>query len=84
MKALARQLRRHWDDILAYFRPPAHQRGPQGPEQHHPERQDPREGLQEHGLFQHDDLPDLRQTRPANRRHLTRFTHTKQRKARNT
>ena len=65
------------------LRPPAHQRGPRGPEQHHPERQDPREGLQEHGLFQHDDLPDLRQTRPANRRHLTRFTHTKQRKARN-
>ena len=47
----------------------------------HPERQDPREGLQEHGLFQHDDLPDLRQTRPQHRHHLTRFTHAKQRKA---
>ena len=63
------------------LRPPAHQRGPRGPEQRHPERQDPREGLQEHRLFQHDDLPDLRQTRPANRHHLNAFTHAKQRKA---
>ena len=53
------------------LRPPAHQRDSRGSEQRHPERQDPRKGLQEHGLFQHDDLPDLRQTRPTNRHRLT-------------
>ena len=32
-------------------------------------------------LRRHYDLPDLRQTRPQHRHRLTRFTHTKQRKA---
>ena len=53
------------------LRPPAHERDPRRLEQRHPARQDPREGRPQHGLFQHDDLPDLRQTRPANRHHLT-------------
>lgn len=33
------------------------QRNPRGPEQHHPERKNPRKGLQEHELLQRDDLP---------------------------
>lgn len=83
MKALAGQFRRHWQDILAYF---GHRRAnvdPRGTQRHHTARQDPLPRLQEHGLLQHHDLPDLRQTRPQHRHCLTRFTHTKQRKAYN-
>ena len=55
------------------------QRNPRGPEQHHPERKNPRKGLQEHELLQRDDLPAA--IRSTNRHYLTDFTHTKQRKA---
>ena len=81
MKTLARQFRRHWDDILTCFdhrRTNAILEGLNSVIQNVKTRA---RGLQEHGLFQHDDLPDLRQTRPQHRHHLTRFTHTKQRKA---
>ena len=63
------------------LRPSVRQRDPRGTERHHPARQDPLPRLQEHGLLRHHDLPDLRQTRPQHRHRLTRFTHTKQRKA---
>ena len=63
------------------FRPPIHEHDPRRSERRHPTRQDPRPRLQEHGLLLHNDLPDLRQTRPQHRHHLTHFTHTKQRKA---
>ena len=63
------------------FRQPLHQRDPRRPEQHHPARQDPSPWLQKHGPPLHDDLPDLRQTRPQHRHHLNGLTHTKQRKA---
>ena len=66
------------------LRPSARQRDPRGTERHHPARQDPLPRLREHGLLRHHDLPDLRQTRPQHRHRLTRFTHTKQRKACNT
>lgn len=53
------------------LRPPVHQRDPRRTQQHHPARQDPCPGLPQHGVLLHDDLPDLRQTRPTNRHHLT-------------
>ena len=53
------------------LRPPLHQRDPRRTQQRHPERQDPSPRIQEHGLLQHHDLPDLRQTRPQHRHHLT-------------
>ena len=63
------------------LRPPLHQRDPRRTQQRHPERQDPSPRIQEHGLLQHHDLPDLRQTRPSAPSPPDRPTHTKQRKA---
>ena len=76
MKEFARQIRRHWRSPRL-LRPPLHQRDPRRT-QRHPERQDPGPRIQEHGLLQHHDLPDLRQTRP---QQSFRPPHTKQRKA---
>lgn len=52
------------DPKYAIFR--ALPRGPQGSRRRHLERENPRKGLQGHELFQHDNLSDLRQTRPTN------------------
>ena len=84
MRVLAGRFRRHWQDILAYF---GHRcanailGGLNGIIQH-VKTHFPR--LLEHGPLRHHDLPDPRQTRPQHRHRLTRFTHTKQRNAKNT
>ena len=63
------------------LRPSVRQRDLRGAQRHHPARRNPLPRLREHGLLQHHDLPDPRQTRTQHRHRLTRFTHTKQRKA---
>jgi len=57
MKALARQPRRHWDDVLAYFGHRCANVILEGLNSIIQNVKNPRKGLQEHELLQRDDLP---------------------------